>query len=278
MFASLRHTVASLTALSAVALSSSTAWAGAWSQPSGQCYAKVWERTLVGSNAFGVGEEPGFETEPYQVFSLGHYAECGVADGWTILTNGAPIGYADHADQNTLFSGLLAVGARRGFFDGPFRVGLELEYGYQGLAGDAELAPNQTYSFRPVVASHTGRATASVGYGASNWWVTGDLGVRLFSNAELDTALVGTAQIGWKPLGALVLDLHLPYNITLAPLIANNVSGAGNTDYVGLGLGASWWFTPRFGVNLGFDAVVFAEANAATPSITAGVEWRPKLW
>jgi site-specific recombinase len=93
-----------------------------------------------------------------------------------------------------------------------------------------------------------------------------------------DVVLVGTAQVGWKPLDALTLDLHLPYNITLADYAENNVSGAGNTDYVGLGLGASWWFTSAFGVNLGFDAVVFAQANAATPSITAGVEWRPRLW
>ena len=63
-----------------VGLGPREAHAGAWAQPAGQCYGKVWGTALLGSNAFGIGDEPGFETEPYTDFALNHYAECGVAD------------------------------------------------------------------------------------------------------------------------------------------------------------------------------------------------------
>ncbi len=271
-----RHHAPSILLFALATLASSSASAGAWSQPAGQCYAKVWSSVLIGANAFGV-DAPGFETDPFSVIALNHYAECGVAKDWTLLTSGAPVGFARHGEDDTLFSGRLALGVRRGFLEGPLRAAIELEYGHQGLVGDIELAPNQRYSFRPVVAAHTGRASASVGYGAASWWATGDVGLRVFSG-ELTPAVVGNAQLGWKPLESLVLDIHFPYNITLGSIDENNVSGAGDTNYVGLGLGASWWVTQGLGLNLGLDGVVFAEANAGAPSIQLGVEWRPRLW
>lgn len=253
------------------------AHAGAWTQPTGECYAKIWSTALVGSAAFGLEDET-FETESYKDFALAHYIECGVAPKWTVLTSGEPIGWAEYDSERALYTGRLGLGVRRGFLDGPLRLALEADWGHQGLVGDEELAVTEPFSFRPVHRSHTLRAGGSIGYGRSTWWITADVGYRYFSARELSGAIVGNLQVGWKPLDALVLDLHLPLHLQTQAIDTNNISGAGNTNYLGLGLGASWWFNDFVAVNVGFDGVVFARANAATPAVQLGVELRPTLF
>lgn len=262
-------------AVLATTLITNDAEAGAWSQPKGQCYAKLWTVALVGSAGFDT-EGGTFDTDSYVDVSLNHYVECGVADQWTFIATGRGLGWASYDGLSTMYSGRNSFAMRRGFLNGPLRLAVEVEYGYQGLVGTEDLARRSDveWQYAAAVESHTGRVGGSIGYGTSWGWLTADLGLRGFTNASLSPALVGMLQVGYKITNGLMVDLHLPYQLLFEDIETNNISGAGNTSYVGLGLGLSWWFKDSIGVSLGFDGVVFAQANAATPAIQLGIEWK----
>jgi len=253
------------------------AHAGAWTQPSGECYAKIWSAGLFGAAAFGI-DDTTFDTAPFKDVAINHYVECGVTPKWTVITSGEPLGWAQYDKESAFYTGRLGVGVRRGFLDGPFKLALEADWAHQGLVGEDELAVGEAFSFQPVRRSHTARAGASIGTGSSHWWITADAGFRYFSSTGLSHAIVGQLQVGWKPVPTWILDLHLPLHLQTRPIEINNISGAGNTNYLGLGLGVSWWFHESIAINAGVDGVIFARANAATPSIQFGIEFRPALF
>ncbi len=57
-----------------------------------------------------------------------------------------------------------------------------------------------------------------------------------------------------------------------------NISGVGQTRYLGFGFSASAWFVPELAVTAGVDGVFYASSNAATPSIILGLESRFQAW
>lgn len=252
----------------------SVAHAGAWTQPEGEHYAKVWALALVGAAAFDAEGEI-TEVPDFRLFSMNYYAEYGLSDAWTVVSGGRPVGHATFDGNAALYVGDLSLGVRRGFLNGPVRLGIEGQIGYQGAAGDQNLAPTDAlYTFKPAVASATGRLEGQLGITIPNGWISANLGVKAFTSDEISTAVVGSFQIGYTIAQKVVLDLHFPVNIHTGELDSRNITGSGESDYVGAGLGVSWWVNPNVALNVGFDGVLFARSNLATPALTFGVEFR----
>ena len=109
-------------------------------------------------------------------------------------------------------------------------------------------------------------------------WLTASVGLRGFSEDELDPVVFGFGQLGWQVADSMTLDFRLMLHEVLGDIDVINVSGAGQTRYLGIGLGYSYWFTDAVAVNVGFEGVAYAASNAATPSLLFGIESRGQLW
>ena len=263
-------------------LFASPVYAGAWTQPEGDFYLKTWGHLLIGSKAYDLESEI-VDVGAYRDIALSHYVEVGLTDDWTLVSQGKPVGWARYKDETSPYIGPLTLGIRRGFDLEWGVLGLEAHYGYQGLLGDDDLiSPTDevrssfpgAVAYRPVVESHQGRLEAALGKGMSWGWITASTGVRLFSNETISPALLGMVQIGYQPTPRLSLDVHFPYNIHTGDLEEVNISGAGESNYIGVGVGVSWWALDRVGFNIGGDGVFFAHSNAATPAFMVGVQVR----
>ena len=262
------------TLLGGVLGTSSVAHAGAWTQPEGEYYAKAWALALVGAGAFDADGDV-VDVPDFQLFSLNYYAEYGLFDRWTILSGGRPVGYAAFDGDSTPYVGEVTLGVRRGFLDGPVRLGVEAQVGYQGLAGDENLAaPTASYTFTPAVASATAKIEGQLGVSIPNGWIALNAGIKGFTSEDISPAIVGMFQVGYTIAQTVTLDLHAPINIHTGDKRPGNITGSGESDYIGLGLGASWWLTDHFAVNAGVDGVAFATSNLSTPALTLGVEFR----
>lgn len=263
-----------LTALTICLISPSAADAKAWTQPEGDGYAKLWLRGIFGGNAYTADGDIE-ESESYQDVSLRHYVEYGLTDKWTLLTYGAPAGWASYDDNSTGYVGPLAVGIRRGLLDGPFQIAAEAHYGWAPPVGDDNLAATDSaLTYRPTVDTHFAVGELQVGYGFGWGWMVASMGAQWNSAEEIDTAIVGFGQLGIKLTKTVYLETHLGLYEPLGDVEVTNVSGAGQTRYTGFGLGVSWWVTESVGLSANFDGAVYAESNAATPALGAGVEGR----
>ncbi|MEC9399262.1 MAG: hypothetical protein VX475_16675 [Myxococcota bacterium] len=252
------------------------AHAGAWTQAEGDYYAKFWALSLVGGAGFDLEGET-FETEAYRNFSLNYYAEYGLIEKWTILTHGRPVGYANYGGNTTPYVDDLNAGVRRGFLNGPVRLGIEGTFGYRGIAPGRDLAlAGEDWSYLPAVSSGTAKIEGQLGIGIPNGWIAVNAGLKGYTNPDISDAFVGLVQVGYTIRSKVTLDLHIPINLQLGdePFETLNIAGTGETDYVGAGLGVSWWMRPDFAINAAFDGVAFATANSATPAVMVGVEMR----
>jgi len=263
-------------AVLAVLTSPASALAGAWEQPEGDAYAKIWARALLGNQGFGIDGET-VPSADFTDVSLNHYVEYGLPQRFTLVTSGQPVGFARYADNAQTYVGRLGVGLRRSFLTGPLRLGVQADYGYQGLVGDVDLAQGTDPAglvYRPVVAAHTGQLTGSFGYGTSWGWLALDIGVQAWSR-EIPVALVAMAQVGVRLGERVTLDLHLPLRQHFEPITVSNVAGTGATNYQGFGIGAAFAMTDAVGITATFQGAG-AQANAATPSLMLGAEWRTR--
>jgi hypothetical protein len=261
-----------LAALALVLLIPATADAKAWTQPEGDTYAKVWLRGIFGSDAF-LADGTIADSESYQDVSLRHYVEYGLTDDWTLLTYGAPAGLASYGNNSSAYVGPLALGVRRGFIDGPVQLAAEAHYGYAPRAGDKDLAPQGALeSYRPAVETHFGVGELQVGYGLGWGWMVASAGFQWNSAEEVDSAVIGFSQLGVKLTETWIVEAHSSIYEPLGDVEETNVSGVGQTRYLGFGVGVSWWVTEAFGLNAGIDGAVYAESNAAAPSFSLGME------
>lgn len=274
------YAASSLCALVILALAPSTVLAGAWTRPAGGTYVKVWNRSLIGSAAFGVEGDRRDMGQTYIDQALHVYAEYGLMDRLTLTGFALPAGYASVEDGDSAFYvGPIDLGLRYGLVQGgPWAVSVEGQYGYAPEIGDEALASGvadgEAWVYVPTVSTQRFAGVASVGRGLSFGWTAFSVGVRGFSEDGLDPAITGFGQLGWNPNASWTLDLHLNVNEPLGDVEIANVAGAGQTRYFGYGFGASWWATRHFGVNAGLEGVAYAESNASTPTITLGVEYR----
>lgn len=265
-----------------LALCPSVALAAGWTQPAGNAYAKLSYRGLLGSGAFdadgGTFELP----DPYADHAVNLYAELGLRDDLTLIVLSNPFGIASSGDESTTYVGRSAIGLRAGGAFGSTRLAIEARYGFAPDIGETSVATGEVdgkaYTYVPTVQTQSYTGEVQVGQPLSWGWLAASVGIRGFSRAGLDPAVVGFGQLGWNMNDTMTLDLHLNLHEVLGDVEAINVAGAGQTRYLGVGFGYSWWFAQAFALNATFEGVAYAASNAATPSLNLGFEYRGQLW
>lgn len=266
------------------------AFAAGWTQPAGETYAKLWLRGLLGSAAFDSdGDSVG--TTAYRDIQLNFYAEHGLSEDWTLIGFGAPVGYAHTAtdsrrnDTDTFYMGPMGVGGRYRLLRGEWNAASELRYAYAPAVGDrvlpldaestsAELERTRL-PYRPALENHAAQLQLQLGRGLGTWgWISAYAGFQLNSAASMDHAVTGFAQLGATPWAWLTVDLHVTTYQPIGEVTSINVSGVGQTRYVGIGIGITGWLSDDVGLHAGADGAFLAYSNAATPSLMLGVELR----
>lgn len=268
--------------LFALLLCPQLALAGGWTQAPGQAYAKLWYRGLFGQNAFATDGEIVELDEAFSDHALNLYVEVGLVDWLTLVVHTNPVGSASFAGGSTTYVGRTNAGLRAGTAFGDTRLAIEAQYGFAPSTGaesiGEKVVDGVTYFYAPTVETQAFSGELQVGHPLSFGWLSASAGVRGFTADGLDPAIIGFGQLGWNMAARMTLDLHLNLNEVLGDVVVNNVAGAGQTRYLGWGLGYSWWFADALALSLGFEGVAYAQSNAATPSLIVGIESRGALW
>lgn len=249
-----------------------------WLQPPGGHYLKLWDRSLVGEKVFDLSGDVTALPEAYQDHALGLYAEYGATRTLTLVLEATPLGFAKSGDRSAVYVGPAWLGLRFALSDGALPLALDVAYGYSAPVGDQILSSGTVsgsdYLVRPTFEQHLARAELSLGWSLGMTWLRGSAGAIFSSADDVDPVLRARVAAGLVTdfgLGAsLTGTLHAP---TRDPRVVD-VLGLGNTRYLGLDLGVSWWLGEHVGVNAGLGLAPSARSNAATPAISLGVEIR----
>ncbi len=261
--------------LVSLALLTPTLNAAGWTQPAGAAYAKLWWRSLVGDRVYFADGSSDALPERYLDQALNLYAEVGLLDELTLVAYANPFGYAKYGDESVSYVGNLQAGLRYGLALGDARLAVEGHYGYAPDIGEEDLVrdPKATVVYVPTFETHRADGELQLGYPLPFGWVAASAGYRWYSREHIDPAVYGFAQLGWSP-DPFTLDFHLNLHEPLGDVDLTNVAGAGQTRYLGVGVGASWWFVETLALAFGFEGVAYAQSNAATPTMTLGLEWK----
>lgn len=271
--------------LASICSGATTARAGGWTQEPGRFYLKLWDRSLIrGSNAY-VGDTLGHsESVPeYSDHQLNLYGEVGVHERVTIVGAFTPFGYAKIGGESASYVGPLTVGARFGLLRGSTPLAVEVHYGYAPPVGDDPLYDvmqtgtdgiDRRIVYAPTVENHRFELQLQMGHGfrirETGAWFTASLGAR--ANTDYRSALTAFAQVGVQPW-RFTFDLHVGvYEPFGGEIVLTNVSGAGNTRYLGVGIGIAFAITDHIGLTFGAEGVLYASSNAATPAYLFGIE------
>lgn len=264
------------------------------SAKAGEYYLKAASRTLVGGGFFApdgdVVDYPG----TFQDHQLRLYGSYSISDAWTVVGSMTPIGLAitnTQGGEALAYFGGFDAGVSWAVLAEPLLVSIDIRAGLRppsGRLSDA-LVEEEGEGFRavvePVVGTAVGRAHIHLERGFGWGWIKLSGGGHLFSAEELEPALEGFLQLGFKPDPRVFLDAHVSgwYAFgELAPVEDRgagrrrrvNVLGAGQSRYVGFGLSVEWWLFGNAALAAGLDIGPFAEANAASPSISLGLAFR----
>jgi hypothetical protein len=255
------------------------AHAAGWTQAEGGYYAKVWGRLIAGKGIFTSGGDVVQADDGYRDISSHVYGEYGLTPYLTLVAFGTPFGHASYAGgSGTGYVGSNGGGVRMGRPVGPLRLAMEVRYAYAPEVGDEPvgvgIAEGEPFILQPTVSTHSFDGELQAGLALPFGWLATTLGVRTFSAEGLDPTVTGFAQLGWQINEHFVVDLHLNLYLPTGDVVVTNGLGAGQSKYLGTGLAGTWWFMKEMGVHLGFEGVTFAESNAATPSLTLGLELR----
>lgn len=247
----------------------STAWAAGWTQPVGGWYGKLGARGVYGQHGFDVDGSVVEGIGRYADTALQAYGEVGVAEGWTAVLSSAPLGHARFEGEDTLYVGPTRLGVRRRLGEGVVATAVEARFGFAPPVGAVDLDPSEAV-YQPTYASWGGDLELQAGWGWGAGWLSAAAGYRY--EASLSDVVIGMVQLGrqWE---RLVLGVHVPVHLPLAPAAVPNWAGAGDSTYVGLGLGLGWWLG-RYGVGAGLDTGPVARSNAAAPSFPVYVQAR----
>jgi len=256
--------------------------AAAWTQTPGDAYLKIWGRLLVGSGGFlGDGS---YVTVPggFVDASIHTHVELGILPWLTLLASATPWGWALAGGRSTAYFGAVRVGARAGWALPQWpalRLAGELRYGYNpGLGATllaAGLVGRRLWRYTPTVEGHDFDAEGQAGIGLPHGlWAVVTAGMRLRSRGKLGPIVIGSAQLGWRSPIGIVVDARLMWHQPTGSVRSGNVSGAGGTRYVGGGASVAYWFNDAWGLFLGFEGGMQAEANAGAPVFLAGIEHR----
>jgi hypothetical protein len=255
------------------------AQAAGWTQAEGAFYAKAWSRAIMGSGMITAQGENVKLGDAYRDVGLNLYGEYGLTSALTLVGFAQPFGIAGFGEgDNQTYVGALGGGVRLGHALGRLQLAAELRYGYAPDVGTdpvgVGVAEDVPFVLVPTVNTHRVDAELQAGMGLPFGWWSASAGVRTFSAEGLDPTIIGFAQLGWQINPRWVLDLHLNLNQPTGDVVITNVLGAGQTAYLGVGVSATWWFVDQLGLHLGVEGVARAESNAATPSLTLGLEAR----
>lgn len=249
------------------------AFAAGWTQAPDSYYAKIWGRGLFGNMAYDLDGEL-LEVDRYHVVDLQMYGEYGVARDLTVLLHAVPVGTAAYGEERTVYTGPVFVGARRRFLDKKLQMSLEGRIGGSLGFGDSNLAgADDPFEFRPTIRTGTTSWSLQFGFPLSFGWVSWWAGPQVNTRADLSHAFDAGAQLGVQ-LGQFVIDVHSQLHWTFDRPDVLNVTGVGDTRYLGFGLGFSWWPSDRVGAYLGADGATLVSSNAATIPLQIGVETR----
>ena len=252
------------------------AWAGGWTQPAGDTYIKVWDRSLIGAEGFFAdGSRRDLDTV-YQDHALNAYAEWGAAEAWTVTLSTNPLGYAAAGGGKTAYVGPSWLGLRRGLTtESPWRTAIELRAGGAPGVG-ARVGSGQVegdpWEYRPTVG--TAQLGGELQAGRSLWrrtWASAAVGGWWFSRAEMDPVVTATLQWGVSTTDGWAFALTVPAWLPTGPVQHVNVAGAGQTRYLGFGGDLSRKIAGRLAVTVGIAGAA-AWSNASTPSLLAGIE------
>lgn len=256
-----------------------TAHAFGWTQPRGAHYLRVWNRLLLGGKGYFADGRSRALGASFVDTQANYYLEYGLTDRLTLVTFGAPVGFARAGEDSAVYVGPLHAGLRAGTEVGAWRLAVEGHYGYAPAVGTRALASGSVeglaWQYAPAAETHRfdleGQWGRSVG---RRGWVTGNVGVRAFTAAGFGPALYGTVQFGWAFSTGITTSVSMQTHQPLVSVDATNVSGASATRYVGFAADVSYWFTRRWAVTAGIGGVLMAQANAAALPILFGIEHR----
>lgn len=270
-------TRASQLALLLVVLVPATVEGAGFTQEPGRFYAKVWGRTLVGRGAYIEKRTIATLETSYQDYQVAVYLEAGLLPNITLTLQGVTFGVARFGDETRIYGGGPTAGLRLGLPDMPIPLAVEVQGGWRASSGDplgAGVVEGRPYEIVPALQTGHGSVEAQAGIPFSWGWASASAGVRWFTAERLVPAVIGSAQIGWDTGIGLVVENHFSLYHSLGEDRVINVLGAANTRYLGVGFTLSWWFVERVAVTASVDGVLYAWANAATPSIVFGFEVR----
>lgn len=250
-----------------------------WVQGQDKVYGKVWASVLAGSKGFDVDGEV-VDVEPFSIVSTRIYLEYGLAENFTLVGIAEPFAIASVEDGDSsnsrAYVGPVIGGVRAAIRKGKIPVAIEFRGGGTGDRGDVNLAPADAgYVFVPTRRGMVAEFDLQVG--ASFWQMWAQLRWGLGTNSSEDVSgySMGQFQLGWShPGSGIVVDIRSHMRLPLEDVEVMDVAGGGQTAYIGLGLGASWWFTKHMAVTVGFDGVVMAKSNAGAAPFTIGFEAR----
>ena len=265
-----------------LAVCPSLALGAGWTQPEGAAYAKLTYRGLLGAAAFDTEGEIFDLPESFSDHAVNLYAEMGLRDNLTLIVLSNPFGIAASGDESTTYVGRSAVGLRAGRAFGSTRLAVEARYGFAPDIGETSVATgtvgDRAYTYVPTVQTQSYTGELQVGQPLSFGWLAASLGILGYSRAGLDPVLTGFGQLGWNMNETMTLEMRVNVHEVLGEVDVINVAGAGQTRYLGIGFGYSWWFAESVALTAAFEGAPYAESNAGTPSLNLGFEYRGQLW
>lgn len=244
-----------------------------WTQEEGDGYLKVWNAWLFGDHAFDTTGEL-VKVEPFTITHFNLYGEYGLNDDWTVVGHGRPAGWASYGDDSTFFVGMLELGIRRALWTGPISVAMEARAGAAVPSGTYNLAAaDEDVDFIPSVTQGRTSLELQVGYSFGPAWVRGGAGTRLDLTEEINPVAFASLQAGAMITDHLSGSVHLAWNRPFREVSRTNITGEGQTDYLGFGVSVGWWFTPDWAVSLGADGAFYARSNAGSMVPQVAVEY-----
>ncbi|MFO0625822.1 MAG: hypothetical protein U0325_09425 [Polyangiales bacterium] len=263
----------------ALLLGGAEARAWGWTQPRGAHYLRVWARGLVGARGYlADGQIEPLGTSFVDV-ALHGYLEYGLTDDWTFVAQGRPVGWAQVGGDATGYTGELQVGLRRALLRGGWNVAAEVRYGLTPPWGDRALGAGvvrgAAWVYRPTVETQAFVGELQFGHGLGRLgWITSYVGVRSPTRPGLEASVHAGVQGGVRFGFGLMLAASVLTNVPLHGFTDSNVSGAGNTRYVGWALDVAYAITPRWSLSVGVGGALLAASNAGALPVLVGFEHR----
>lgn len=265
--------------LLAMVLAPSQARAWGWTQPRGAHYLRTWVRGLVGTRGYLASGAARPLGGTFVDLGLHAYLEYGLTDEWTFIALGRPVGWAQFEGRAAVYTGEYVVGLRRALVRGAWNVAVEVRYGLTPPVGDTPLGAGvidgAAWRYTPTVESHqfTGELQWGRGLGRVGW-ITGFVGARYNTAPSLRAVFSAGVQAGARFDFGLLVAASVLTSVPFASFTESDVSGAGNTRFVGWGVDVSYAVTPRWALTAGVGGAFLAEGNAAALPFLLGVEHR----